>query len=215
MDAIVELMNPGGVGAAPTWATILKIHTMELKFKRLKDRAILPIRGTEGSAGIDLTCTEITTALNEANQLMLVYHTDLAVEIPEGYCGLLIPRSSIWKKSLWLTDSIGVIDADYRGEIVAIMKATTDTIPAVYKPGERFCQLVIIPVPEYTITESTELSETERGEDGFGSTGTTNEDINNTVSAATGAEDQTSEQSQPEPEPAAAEETAEVSEVQA
>jgi dUTP pyrophosphatase len=191
------------------------LHTMELKFKRLKDRAILPIRGTEGSAGIDLTCTEITTALNEANQLMLVYHTDLAVEIPEGYCGLLIPRSSIWKKSLWLTDSIGVIDADYRGEIVAIMKATTDTIPAVYKPGERFCQLVIMPVPEYTITESTELSETERGEDGFGSTGTTNEDINNTVSAATGAEDQTSEQSQPEPEPAAAEETAEVSEVQA
>lgn len=188
---------------------------MELKFKRLKDRAILPIRGTKSSAGIDLTCTEITTALNEANQLMLVYHTDLAVEIPEGYCGLLIPRSSIWKKSLWLTDSIGVIDADYRGEIMAIMKATTDAVPAVYKPGERFCQLVIMPVPEYTITESTELSETERGEDGFGSTGTTNEDVNNTVSAATGAEDQTSEQPQSEPEPAAAEETAEVSEVQA
>lgn len=95
------------------------------------------------------------------------------------------------------------------------MKATTDTVPAVYKPGERFCQLVIMPIPEYTITESTELSETERGENGFGSTDTTNEDINNTVSAATGAEDQTSEQPQSEPEPAAAEETAEVSEVQA
>ena len=84
---------------------------MELKFKRLEDNAILPIRGTKGAAGIDLTCTKIETALNEANQLMLVYHTGLAVEIPAGYVGLLIPRSSIWKKSLWLTDNIGVIDA--------------------------------------------------------------------------------------------------------
>lgn len=70
---------------------------MELKFKRLEDNAILPIRGTKGAAGIDLTCTKIETALNEANQLMLVYHTGLAVEIPAGYVGLLIPRSSIWK----------------------------------------------------------------------------------------------------------------------
>ena len=113
MDAIVELMNPGGVGAAPTWATITNniINTMELKFKRLEDEAVLPIRSTEGAAGIDLTCIKIDTALNEANQLMLVYHTGLAVEIPAGYVGLLIPRSSIWKKSLWLTDNVGVIDA--------------------------------------------------------------------------------------------------------
>lgn len=179
---------------------------MELKFKRLKDRAILPIRGTEGSAGIDLTCTDISTVLNEANQLMLVYHTDLAVEIPEGYCGLLIPRSSIFKKSLWLTNNVGVIDSDYRGEIMAIMKATTDTIPAVYKPGERFCQLVIVPVPAFTIAEAEELSETERGASGYGSTDA------NEHSAATGAEEQASEQPQSVPEQAAAEESAEVSE---
>ena len=84
---------------------------MELKFKRLEDKAILPIRGTKGAAGIDLTCIKIDTVINEANQLMLVYHTGLAVEIPAGYVGLLIPRSSIWKKSLWLTDNVGVIDA--------------------------------------------------------------------------------------------------------
>ena len=182
---------------------------MELKFKRLKDRAVLPIRGTKGAAGIDLTCTDITTALNEANQLMMVYHTDLAVEIPEGYCGLLIPRSSIWKKSLWLTDCVGVVDSDYRGEIMAIMKATTDVVPAIYKPGERFCQLVIIPVPDYMITESTDLSDTERAEGGFGSTGTKNE-----VSAATGSEAQLEEQPETEPEPAAAND-AEASEGQA
>lgn len=187
---------------------------MELKFKRLKDSAVLPIRGTKGAAGIDLTCTNITTTLNEANQLMLVYHTDLAVEIPKGYVGLLVPRSSIWKKSLMLTDSLGIIDSDFRGEIVAIMKATTDTVPAIYKQGERFCQLVILKKPEYTIKEVEELSKTERGEGGFGSTGTTNEDIK-TVSAATGSGTQASEQSQTVPEPAAAVESAEVSEGQA
>lgn len=187
---------------------------MELKFKRLKDSAVLPIRGTKGAAGIDLTCTNITTTLNEANQLMLVYHTDLAVEIPKGYIGLLVPRSSIWKKSLMLTDSLGIIDSDFRGEIVAIMKATTDTVPAIYKQGERFCQLVILKKPEYTIKEVEELSKTERGEGGFGSTGTTNEDIK-TFSAATGSETQASEQSQTAPEPAAAQDGAEVSEGQA
>lgn len=187
---------------------------MELKFKRLKDSAVLPIRGTKGAAGIDLTCTNITTTLNEANQLMLVYHTDLAVEIPKGYVGLLVPRSSIWKKSLMLTDSLGIIDADFRGEIVAIMKATTDTVPAIYKQGERFCQLVILKKPEYTIKEVEELFKTERGEGGFGSTGTTNEDIK-TFSAATGSGTQASEQSQTAPEPAAAVESAEVSEGQA
>lgn len=187
---------------------------MELKFKRLKDSAVLPIRGTKGAAGIDLTCTNITTTLNEANQLMLVYHTDLAVEIPKGYVGLLVPRSSIWKKSLMLTDSLGIIDSDFRGEIVAIMKATTDTVPAIYKQGERFCQLVILKKPEYTIKEVEELSKTERGEGGFGSTGTTNEDIK-TFSAATGSETQASEQSQTAPESAAAQDGAEVSEGQA
>lgn len=185
---------------------------MELKFKRLEDEAVLPIRGTKGAAGIDLTCIKIETALNEANQLMLVYHTGLAVEIPAGYVGLLIPRSSIWKKSLWLTDNVGVIDSDFRGEIVAIMKATTDTIPAVYKQGERFCQLVIVPIPEYAITEVSELSSTDRGDGGFGSTGTGTE---NEHSAATGTEAQASEQPQSAPEPAAAQEGAEVSEAQA
>lgn len=97
---------------------------------------------------------------------------------------------------------------DYRGEIVAFMKATTDTIPAVYKQGERFCQLVIVPVPEYTITEAAELSETERGENGFGSTGTDNTE----VSAAAGTEAQASEQPQSVPEQAAAQEGAEAGE---
>lgn len=96
---------------------------------------------------------------------------------------------------------------------MAVMKATTDAVPAIYKKGERFCQLVIVPVPEYKVTEASELTPTNRGENGYGSTGITNEDIKD--SAATGSETQASEQSQTEPEPAAADKPAEVSEEQA
>lgn len=84
---------------------------MELKIKRLSEEAILPIRAHEGDAGIDLTCTRITQEINDCGQLILVYHTDLAMEIPEGHVGLLFPRSSIASKSLTLCNSVGVIDS--------------------------------------------------------------------------------------------------------
>lgn len=148
---------------------------MELKIKRLTEDAILPIRAHKGDAGIDLTCTTITQEINECGQLTIVYHTGLAMEIPEGYVGLLFPRSSIANKSLALTNSVGVIDSGYRGEVMAKMRSTTDVVPAIYKPGERFAQLLIVPIPEYTITEIAELSETDRGEGGYGSTGDTTE----------------------------------------
>ena len=131
----------------------------------------MPVRAHKSDAGLDLTCTRISTGVNECGQLMLVYHTDLAVEIPEGYVGLLFPRSSIYKKSLQQTNSVGVIDAGYRGEIMAVFKTTTDVVPAVYKEGERFCQLVIMPLPEFDIVEAEELSLSDRGEGGLGSTG--------------------------------------------
>lgn len=84
---------------------------MEIKIKRLNDKAIMPIRAHKGDAGIDLTCTDITQEINECGQLILVYHSGLAIEIPEGYVGLLFPRSSVANKSLTLTNSVGVIDA--------------------------------------------------------------------------------------------------------
>lgn len=144
---------------------------MELKFKRLSENAILPIRAHKVDAGLDLTATRITTELNECGQLILVYHTDLAVEIPEGYVGLLFPRSSVYKKSLMQTNCVGVIDAGYRGEIMAKFRNTTDVVPAVYREGERFAQLVIVPIPDITVVEAAELSESDRGENGMGSTG--------------------------------------------
>lgn len=147
---------------------------MELKFKRLNDKAIIPIRAHKGDAGLDLTCTEIVPVRNACNQLLLEYHTGLAVEIPEGYAGLLFPRSSVFKTSLIQSNCVGVIDSGYRGEIKAIFRNTTDVIPAVFQEGERFCQLVIVPIPKIEVVESSELSESDRGENGYGSTGKDN-----------------------------------------
>lgn len=150
---------------------------MEIKFKKLTENAVIPVRAHKSDAGLDLTCTKITTTLNEARQLMLVYHTGLAVEIPEGYVGLLFPRSSVYKKSTIQTNCVGVIDSGYRGEIQAVYKVTTDTIPSVFQEGERFVQLVIVPYFDCDPVEAEELSESDRGEEGFGSTN------NETISA--------------------------------
>lgn len=143
---------------------------MEIKFKKLSDKAAMPVKANSTDAGFDLTVTNITTELNECGQLLIVYHTDLSMEIPEGYFGQIMPRSSIAKKSLRLTNSCGVIDSGYRGEIIAKFIATTDVVPAVYKVGDKFAQLLILPVPDVTFVESEELSESTRGEGGYGST---------------------------------------------
>ena len=157
---------------------------MEIKFKKLDPRAVAPVRAHESDAGFDLVCTDITTEINECGQLILVYHTGLAVEIPEGYFGLFVPRSSVSKKSLNLVNSPGIIDAGYRGEILGKFRSTTDVVPAVYKPGERFAQLLILPTPDITFVESSELSDSDRGEDGFGSTDKVD---NENTSAPTGS----------------------------
>lgn len=166
---------------------------MNLKFKKLSEKAVLPTRAHKGDAGLDLTCSNVTTALNEVGQLMIVYHTDLAVEIPEGYVGILVPRSSIWKKSLMLTNHAGVIDSSYRGEIVAVFRSTTDVVPKIYNVGDRFAQLLIIPCPEFEVEEVEELSDTERGENGFGST----DETEVSKDAKVPEEDQSSEEDTP------------------
>lgn len=144
---------------------------MQLNIKKLSDKAVLPVKAHASDAGLDLTATSITTTVNECGQLLLTYHTDIAVEIPEGYVGLIFPRSSIYKKSLIQSNCVGVIDSGYRGELMVVFRNTTDVIPAVYKEGERFAQLVIVPNPQIEVVEAEELSESDRNEGGFGSTG--------------------------------------------
>lgn len=142
---------------------------MEIKFKKLSHKAVMPSKAHKTDAGFDLTATNITTELNECGQLVIVYHTDLALEIPEGYFAQLMPRSSIAKKSLRFTNSCGVIDSGYRGEVLGKFIATTDVVPAVYKAGDKFAQLVVLPVPDVEFVESDNLSESDRADGGYGS----------------------------------------------
>lgn len=146
---------------------------MTINYKRLSDKAVAPVKAHDTDAGFDLTCSRITSEINECGQVILVYHTDLAFEIPEGYFGALVQRSSVSNKSIQLCNCIGVIDAGYRGEVTAKFRSTTDVVPALYNPGERFAQLLILPVPDVQFEEAETLSETDRGEGGYGSTNET------------------------------------------
>lgn len=156
----------------------------KLKFKKLnviennedgstttrESNAVLPTKAHPSDAGYDLTATRLTQELDEAGKVILVYHTDLAVQIPEGYVGLLVMRSSGSKKSIVLANCVGVVDSCYRGEIMMKFKITTDALPVVYQIGERIGQLVIVPCFSAESEFVEELTTTDRGEGGFGST---------------------------------------------
>ena len=142
---------------------------MELKFKKLHEKAVLPSRSHSTDAGLDLTTYGFTQEVDASGKLILVYHTGLAVEIPEGYMGLLFMRSSVANKSLALSNAVGILDSGYRGEIMGKFKITTDAIPTVYQEGERVMQLIVMPYPQVEPVFVDELSETDRGEKGYGS----------------------------------------------
>jgi dUTP pyrophosphatase len=139
---------------------------MEVKVKKLHKDAVIPTYAKLGDAGLDLTA--ISMEIDEHHNY--VYHTGLAIEIPQGYVGLIFPRSSISKTDMTLTNSVGVIDAGYRGEIMFKFRRFVDG-SRLYKEGDRVGQLIIMPYPYITLVESEELSETERGNGGFGSSG--------------------------------------------
>ena len=138
---------------------------LKIKFKKLNSNAVMPRQGTNGAAGFDLTAVSLKTT-----ETTLKYDTGIAVEIPPGYVGLAFPRSSICKTGLSLANSVGVIDSDYRGSISFVFYKGAELIEP-YSYGDRIGQLVIVPIPEVEFVEAEELSETERGEGGYGSTG--------------------------------------------
>lgn len=143
---------------------------MKVNFKKLHADAVTPSYAHDGDAGMDLTAVSFTQEYDRSGKLVIVYHTGIAVEIPEGYVGLLFMRSSVSKYSVSMTNAVGVIDSCYRGELMIKMKLTTDAIPTIYQPGEKIAQLVIVPYLKAELNEIEELAETERGEGGFGST---------------------------------------------
>jgi len=151
---------------------IYNTNQMEVKIKKLSPNAVIPSYAKDGDAGMDLVATKII----ENTSFDVTYGTGIAMEIPKGYVGLVFPRSSIRKTDLSLTNSVGVIDSGYRGEIQATFKKVfgpndiridqTD-----YKVGDRIAQIIIVPYPSIKFVEVDDLTSTERGEGGFGSTG--------------------------------------------
>lgn len=141
---------------------------MKIHFKKLVQTAQKPKFGKPGDAGADLVATSVD--FSRKNQV--VYGTGLAVEIPEGMVGLVFPRSSVRNYDLSMANSVGVIDSGYRGEIMVTFNILNlHTVENSYQVGDRIAQLVIMPVPLAQYVEVDELSETQRGTDGHGSTG--------------------------------------------
>ena len=146
---------------------------MKIPCKKLRDNAILPTRGTALAAGVDLYALlpDGQESATVAPQGKYLFPTGIAVEIPEGYVGLVFARSGIaTKRQLAPANCVGVIDADYRGECTVALHNDTDE-PRTVAPGDRIAQLVVLPYLSVTFTEAEELSETARGVGGFGSTG--------------------------------------------
>lgn len=166
---------------------------MKVKIKRLHPLAEIPEYSTDYSAGMDLKVVNIEYD-DDGN---CVLHTGLAFEIPEGYAGFIFPRSSNAKKDLILTNSVGIIDADYRGEVTLKYKSyfrVHNPLKVLwqcfmnrkgfcdlgeimniwgerYKKGDKAGQIVIMPFPKIEFEEVSELSQTQRGIGGYGSTG--------------------------------------------
>lgn len=143
---------------------------MKVKIKKLHHQAVIPTYAKDGDAGMDLVA--VSCDIDEQNG-QAIYGTGLAFEIPQGYVGLIFPRSSIRKTVLSLTNCVGVIDSGYRGEVSFTFRVhdVGDVFGKTYRIGEKIGQIIIMPFPQIELEEVNELSETERGQGGFGSTG--------------------------------------------
>jgi dUTP pyrophosphatase len=142
---------------------------MKVQIKKLNENAVIPSYAKDGDAGMDLVATSIIS--NTSTQI--TYGIGLALEIPKGFVGLIFPRSSVRKTRLMLSNCVGVVDSGYRGELQATFnKINNDSVSENdYKVGDRIAQIMIIPHPPIEFEEADELSDTERGDGGFGSTG--------------------------------------------
>ena len=143
---------------------------VKVNIKKLNENAILPTYGSEYAAGADLYACNTEKITIESHKTVLV-PTGLSMEIPEGYAGLIYARSGIAsKRGLAPANKVGVVDSDYRGEVMVALHNHSD-IDAEIDVNERIAQLVIAPFLKVEFNDTNELSDTVRGEGGFGSTG--------------------------------------------
>ncbi|MFA6842989.1 MAG: dUTP diphosphatase [Bacilli bacterium] len=142
---------------------------MKIKFVKRVSDAVTPTKATDGAAGFDLTAVSMSADSNHKG--VLVYDTGIAVEIPNGFVGLLFQRSSVYKTKTSLCNAVGVIDSDYRGTIKLAYRCEAEAEP--YRVGNRVGQIVFVPAPAVELVEvnDDELSDTSRGVGGYGSTG--------------------------------------------
>ena len=138
---------------------------MQINIKLLEDTAKIPTKAHDTDAGFDLYVSRCGYENN-----LWVCHSDVAFEIPKGYVGFVFPRSSISNTSLTLSNSVGVIDSGYRGEIIAKFHEQ-GRFGKTYQVGERFAQLIIMPYPEIEFNCVTSLNDSDRGSGGYGSSG--------------------------------------------
>jgi len=142
---------------------------IELSVARLRDDATLPSQAYDGDAGLDLAACE---RLELGPGARGVVGTGIAVAVPEGWAGLVLPRSGLAAKhGLTIVNSPGLIDAGYRGEVKVILLNTDERAPFVVEPGMRIAQLVLVEAASVQLVEVDELSESERGSGGLGSSG--------------------------------------------
>lgn len=145
----------------------MKKDKVKIKIKKLIDNAVIPTYAKSGDACMDVTAVSIRI-VEEAGYGYIEYDSGLAFEIPEGYTMLCFPRSSISDTGLILSNSVGVIDSGYRGAVKARFKYVKGSKD--YSVGDRVFQIMVIPYPKIEFEEVDELSESTRGEGGFGST---------------------------------------------
>jgi dUTP pyrophosphatase len=144
---------------------------VKVNIKKLNENAIIPKRGSEQAAGYDL-CANIAEPIEIKPHTTVKIGTGLALSVPEGYFGGIFARSGLAsKQGLRPSNCVGCVDSDYTGEIIVALHNDLD-IPQLMQPNERIAQLVIIPYLTVEFEETDELVRTERGENGFGSTGT-------------------------------------------
>lgn len=146
---------------------------MQIKIIRLNHKAVPPTYATPGAAAIDLhACLDDTVRVREGHASVLI-PTGFTIEIPEGWAGLIFPRSGLGHKNgLVLGNGTGVIDSDYRGEIfVSVVKRPHSGLDVAINHGDRIAQMIFVPAPRVELVGSYIVSETERGAGGFGHTG--------------------------------------------
>lgn len=144
---------------------------MKIAIKKTNDNARVPTYGSAGAAGADLYACLSEKEIRIGKGETVLIHTGIQMEIPEGYVGLVYARSGLaTKKGLAPANKVGVIDSDYRGEIMVSLYNQSDKEQTI-ENGERVAQIVIAPYLKADFFESNDLGETERGEGGFGSTG--------------------------------------------